>query len=156
MHIRTDLGCTPLTKFWIASKYGVPYKLNQKTNLGKYIFEQLGRPGTSVPENKYKDSIQLIITDRIYARGGVILSPFAQTLINRFVRDEVYSLFFSTVQVVQELDQTKSTKIKDAIDGFCNVHNLPEGVLAYETIKKAWYRERQKGKKLDYQWFKNN
>lgn len=151
--IKTDLGCTPLTKHWIEAKYGTPFVLNKKNHTGRYLLSLISKPTHRLPLCQFPTSIKVLISESIYVRNGVIFTPDAQRDFDNYIHDLIYDRLFSTQHFLEQLKLEKRVKIKQSIEAFCNAENLPEGVLAYDTVKKRWYRERLRIKQTDSQLF---
>lgn len=149
--IKTDLGCTPLTKHWLTAKYGAPFVLTKKNPTSRYLLSLISKPTNYIPKPVFNTSIQVIISESIYARNGVIFTPQAQRDFDKYVHDLIYDRLFCTQQFLSQLQLDKRVKIKQSIEAFCAAENLPEGILAYDTVKKRWYRERLKVQNANYQ-----
>lgn len=151
MRLKTDLGCTPLTKHWLQKEFGAPFVLNKQSYIGKYLLSLISKPTHLYPKTNYPTSIQVIISENIYARNGIIFTPDAERDFNNFIHDQVYDRFFSSQAFLANLNLNSKVKIKESIEAFLNAEELPEGILAYDTIKKRWYRKRNATQKIKNQ-----
>ena len=143
MQFTTDLPCTPLTKQWIETKYGDPFNLDRKNHVGCYLLSLIEKPGYKLPAKQYPQSITVLISENIYARNGIIFTPQAQLSFSNYIHKIVFSQFFNYLESIEHINTGRKVKIKEKIDAFCEANDLPEGILAYETLKKAWYRKRK-------------
>ncbi len=151
MEVRVNLHCTKLTNYWLISKLGSPIVLSRSTHYGKYIISFLNKTGSRYKPTNYDHTLPLIIPSDMFSRNGFYLSSDAQREINSFVRNYVYEMFFSQPVFLENLTNLHKYKMKEIIQAFCHAHDLPESVLAFETMKRNWNRAQNKPKPSDSQ-----
>lgn len=118
----------------------IPLKCD--TAIGKFFYGLL-KDGSSLTSKKqqYNSVCVFVIKEKVFVKKGFIIDDNGVIQFNTFIEDLLKRELFAIIDIMIELQKMEFRK---AILKACEKMNLDESAMPYETIKKAYYRHRNK------------
>lgn len=127
---------------YLRTKFGTgngAIELSRRSAEGKMLFNLLSRARheTDTKAATYRQSIDVLLAEGIYLRHGWELTPTAITEFNNWLEETIKERFMVHVDALTSFGIKKAVAIRH----FQDVHDFPEDVWHFETLKK--YHDRK-------------
>lgn len=160
--LKASISVEPHVQSFLKHKFGDPMPMQNNNHIGKYFFRlaesQDGNYDLNIIKNKlkpYSSEIQIVISQSMYLKNGLLLTETALREFNNYVSDYIFELLFSTMDFTLVFAPNGQFRFDKAILQFSQLHGLNEDVFTYERAKKAWYRYRKRNNGLIKSKLKN-
>ena len=143
-HIPIDAYKKKFLKSYIETN---PYRVSKNDIIGTTIINEISNPSylhdnrINLNHINYSDSLEIIIPESYISKFKIKHISFeAIKAINNYI-DRLFDFHFKRT-VHFYFTRNQDEKIKNVISDFLEEHNLTEDDIAYETLKKKYYRFR--------------
>jgi hypothetical protein len=126
------------------------YIVSTNDVIGKVIIHEMVQPVTKVPvlNRQYNDSLRIGIPEYYYNKYRCfVVTDQTVVSVNKFV-DELFKLQLRLM--VPILKEISADKITNCLFEFMDLYDLTEDDIAFETLRKYFYRFRKKTMKNNY------
>ena len=148
----------PYLKRYLHSKHPMPFSLRMNSNFGVFLYHLLRDRREDAKYEPYVKQYNVKYTVRVskyhmFDRGATNLSSYTIIRFNTFVEEKFKAELYAYLEQSEHIfEQTKHLftirnspfTIKAAILQFLAKYNIDQGELSYDTVKKSYYRYRQK------------
>jgi hypothetical protein len=143
--LKFTIPVRPHLKSYLQDFYQLPYELNQKDDIGLFLYHLLRR--RLFRDRKYyslegcSDTVEILISRRYALREGVmLLNDYQVHLFNRYLEDMMVRHSITWIRAAELAGMTN----KEAIYRWMETYNLDYGSNDwYHRIKKQYFRYRK-------------
>jgi hypothetical protein len=148
MPFRVKLHATPKVKNYLESQYGELVVLERKNPIHRFILEQLSKSPHRFDkridvQKTYKEEIQMTVSEDIFFRQGHSFTPTATSLINTHINQLINRELFIALDVALNTNYKETRIIRKAILSYCDRLGLDPEIFKYDSLKRAYLRERK-------------
>ena len=151
MEFKISIPVSNLVNAYLINKFRRPSYagqiiLNQSSYEGKYFFSLLGKEDNKKKvKTEYPQTLQVCITEDVWLKSNVSITPISVIRFNRFISEQVHSMLH--IYVDAQIDLQKKINVSASIKKFLSQYKFTEDSFAFETAKKSYQRHVQATKK---------
>ena len=136
------MPCSELVKFVLEKNFGrgkdKHLYLDNTSTTGKFFYKCIENP-CNKHDRDYKGypcSVTVIISENVFIKKGILLTPTDIISFNTFVTKLVYQAVWLYIEAREDAS-VKHVTAKRLMDEFCVKYGYSEDILSYERLKKA-------------------
>ena len=142
LSFKVEVPCSNLVKFYMEKNFGRGKDklvfIDNTSTVGKFFYKCIENPSNKHDKDYkgYQDSITVNISENIFIRKGILITPTDIISFDNFVTKLIYQSVWLYIDARQD-GAVQHYTAKRLMDDFCVKYGYSEDILSYERLKKA-------------------